>query len=203
VPGNCYGRWYAADNVAIALRTADKLIFKLCLERVSILEPPFKPVIVVAVKVVDDHVFNRGARDGNRTRTLKEREILSLLCLPISPPGLGVSIISVADMKKGKATSAFPFLFGAAEESRTLDLYLGKVSLYQLSYCRKIWRREPESNRPTRICNPVHNRFAIAPCLHSALLRWNWLAKPIPEKLERQKSLELSTYTLARYRSTN
>ncbi len=25
------------------------------------------------------------------------------------------------------------------------------------------WRREPESNRPTRICNPVHNRFAIEP----------------------------------------
>ena len=25
------------------------------------------------------------------------------------------------------------------------------------------WRREPESNRPTRICNPLHNRFAIAP----------------------------------------
>jgi hypothetical protein len=25
------------------------------------------------------------------------------------------------------------------------------------------WRREPESNRPQRICNPVHNRFAIAP----------------------------------------
>ena len=55
-------------------------------------------------------------------------------------------------------------MFGAGEESRTLDLYLGKVSLYQLSYSRKtFWRREPESNRPTRICNPVHNRFAIAP----------------------------------------
>ena len=27
------------------------------------------------------------------------------------------------------------------------------------------WRRGPESNRPTRICNPVHNRFATAPCL--------------------------------------
>ena len=52
---------------------------------------------------------------------------------------------------------------GAAEESRTLDLNLGKVALYQLSYCRIHWRREPESNRPTRICNPVHNRFAIAP----------------------------------------
>jgi hypothetical protein len=25
------------------------------------------------------------------------------------------------------------------------------------------WRREPESNRPKRICNPRHNRFAIAP----------------------------------------
>ncbi len=25
------------------------------------------------------------------------------------------------------------------------------------------WRRERESNPPTRICNPVHNRFAIAP----------------------------------------
>ena len=27
------------------------------------------------------------------------------------------------------------------------------------------WRRERESNPPTRICNPVHNRFAIAPHL--------------------------------------
>ena len=25
------------------------------------------------------------------------------------------------------------------------------------------WRREAESNRSQRICNPVHNRFAIAP----------------------------------------
>lgn len=26
-----------------------------------------------------------------------------------------------------------------------------------------VWRREPESNRPTRLCRPLHNRFAIAP----------------------------------------
>ena len=39
--------------------------------------------------------------------------------------------------EKGKAPCAFPFEFGAAEESRTLDLNLGKVALYQLSYCRK------------------------------------------------------------------
>ena len=31
------------------------------------------------------------------------------------------------------------------------------------SRSRTVWRREPESNRPQRICNPVHNRFAIAP----------------------------------------
>ncbi len=32
---------------------------------------------------------------------------------------------------------SFPFLeFGAGEESRTLDLNLGKVALYQLSYSR-------------------------------------------------------------------
>ena len=37
-----------------------------------------------------------GARDGNRTRTLKEREILSLLCLPISPPGRVFDYIGIA-----------------------------------------------------------------------------------------------------------
>ena len=26
-----------------------------------------------------------------------------------------------------------------------------------------VWRRDPESNRAGRICNPLHNRFAIAP----------------------------------------
>ena len=65
------------DIVAIALRTADKLILQLGFKSARVMEPPFKPVIVLAVKVVDDHVFIRGARDGNRTRTLKEREILS------------------------------------------------------------------------------------------------------------------------------
>ncbi len=58
--------------------------------------------------------------------------------------------------------------FGAGKEARTLDLYLGKVSLYQLSYSRN----ETSQYRT-------------------------------PNKLEREKRLELSTYTLARYRSTN
>ena len=40
----------------------------------------------------------------------------------------------------GKQKS-FPNKFGAGKEARTLDLYLGKVSLYQLSYSRK--KRSP------------------------------------------------------------
>jgi hypothetical protein len=28
---------------------------------------------------------------------------------------------------------------------------------------QNIWRRDPESNRANWICNPGHNRFAIAP----------------------------------------
>ena len=60
------------------------------------------------------------------------------------------------------------------------------------------WRRGPESNRPTRICNPVHNRFATAPCAEKRE------AHGFPHSnLERETSLELATSTLARLRSTN
>ena len=39
--------------------------------------------------------------------------------------------------KEGKRIATLSLLYaGAAEESRTLDLNLGKVALYQLSYCR-------------------------------------------------------------------
>jgi non-ribosomal peptide synthetase component E (peptide arylation enzyme) len=57
---------------------------------------------------------------------------------------------------------------GAGKESRTLDLNLGKVALYQLSYSRT----------GTKKLHPKNH-------------------------LEREKSLELSTSTLARLRSTN
>ena len=49
-----------------------------------------------------------------------------------TPHGLGE-----ASKEKGKVHYALSLCFGAGEESRTLDLYLGKVSLYQLSYSRK------------------------------------------------------------------
>ncbi len=95
--------------------------------------------------------------------------------------------------KKKASTEVLAFHFGAAEESRTLDLYLGKVSLYQLSYCRKNWRREPESNRPTRICNPVHNRFAIAP-LYNLTKKGKRLAFPSYETGAAEESRTLDLY---------
>ena len=44
--------------------------------------------------------------------------------------------VTAKQEKRESALRTFPFQFGAGEESRTLDLYLGKVSLYQLSYSR-------------------------------------------------------------------
>ena len=76
--------------------------------------------------------------------------------------------------KKGSQASLL-LNSGAGEESRTLDLNLGKVALYQLSYSRI----------GAIILNHLHRFPAIR------------------RSLEREKSLELSTSTLARLRSTN
>ena len=46
-----------------------------------------------------------------------------------------------------------------------------RINFSKISQCQR-WRRGPESNRPTRICNPVHNRFATAPCFKT-----DWLQK--------------------------
>ena len=99
---------------------------------------------------------------------------------------------------------------GAGEESRTLDLNLGKVALYQLSYSRL------ESGGAGRSRTDLHG-FAIR-CITALLPRQNFsqpaktgyclnkkgkLLLPFSRNLEREKSLELSTSTLARLRSTN
>src|SRR6218665_1189174 len=64
-------------------------------------------------------------------------------------------------------------------------------------------RRGPESNRTDRICNPGHNRFATAPKPGSSDKKRREAVASLAWKLEREKSLELSTSTLARLRSTN
>jgi hypothetical protein len=70
--------------------------------------------------------------DGNRTRTsLKAHRILSPACLPVPPPR---RIGSHLFLKKKAPKSVLAFR--AKDESRTRDLNLGKVTLYQLSYFR-------------------------------------------------------------------
>ena len=73
---------------------------------------------------------------------------------------------------------------------------LGHRNRYQVRAAGlSIWRHVPESNRTKRICNPLHNRFANAPCKRElALYCLN---------LERETRLELATPTLARSCSTN
>ncbi len=56
---------------------------------------------------------------------------------------------------------------GAAEESRTLDLYLGKVSLYQLSYCRV--EQSAHYRRTKGFVNIIN---------HSQRFAWQFPAKP-------------------------
>ena len=108
--------------------------------------------------------------------------------------GWGWLPADAAGMKKGTEVPFFNHLrnsvelrssaSGAGNESRTRDLNLGKVALYQLSYSRfddrarnistsaphrntakplYCWRRDSESNRGTRLCRPLHNHSAIAP----------------------------------------
>jgi hypothetical protein len=47
-----------------------------------------------------------------------------------------------------------PLEFGAGEESRTLDLNLGKVALYQLSYSRMLLQRYINRDRLRNIAAP-------------------------------------------------
>jgi hypothetical protein len=79
-----------------------------------------------------------------------------------------------------------PQVTGAGEESRTLDLNLGKVALYQLSYSR------------------ILETGIIAETVSISKTRcYCFITADILQLLEREKSLELSTSTLARLRSTN
>jgi hypothetical protein len=76
-------------------------------------------------------------------------------------------------------------MHGAGEESRTLDLNLGKVALYQLSYSRVAGTCDY-----LRFFTDFQDNLFVTTIRHL-------------QTLEREKSLELSTSTLARLRSTN
>ena len=53
--------------------------------------------------------------------------------------------------------------FGAGEESRTLDLNLAKVALYQLSYSRKTSAHYRDIRMPVNIYNQQKFTFQISP----------------------------------------
>jgi hypothetical protein len=68
-------------------------------------------------------------------------------------------------MRKRESAWRFPFFSGAAEESRTLDLNLGKVALYQLSYCRMFHCSGLPQDKPFKFF-ATDNTSSI-PLLHS------------------------------------
>ncbi len=120
-------------------------------------------------------------------------------------PGTGIEPVRplcriAADFKSAVSTNS------TTRAKRTTQLPPGTADAID-----HFWRRDPESNRANRICNPVHNRFAIAPTSITYAGRG---ARHLTDKkgkpglpflwnMEREKSLELSTSTLARLRSTN
>ena len=72
------------------------------------------------------------------------RKILSLVCLPIPPPGHRAWRLESESNRRTRSCSPLhnhsaiqPF--GAGNETRTRDPNLGKVVLYQLSYSRLTW----------------------------------------------------------------
>ncbi len=78
-----------------------------------------------------------GARNRNRTgTTLRPRDFKSLVSTYFTIRAEAGNYTCL-EMEKRESAKALSLDCGAGEESRTLDLYLGKVSLYQLSYSRK------------------------------------------------------------------
>ena len=74
--------------------------------------------------------FNTGGRCRNRTG-VHGFAIRCITTLPLRQ--------HLQEKRKRGVCRCFLFVFGAGDESRTRDLNLGKVALYQLSYSRAAW----------------------------------------------------------------
>ena len=66
------------------------------------------------------------------------------------------SKLSIAGAWNGNRTRT-PAMNEAADFKSAVSTY------FTIQAQRGDWRRGPESNRASRICNPVHNRFVTAP----------------------------------------
>ena len=114
----------------------DQATIQLRFEIVGATKPALESVFLVAAEVVDDHVvYLVVPRTGLEPARISPADFKSAVFTNFTTRA-AAGLYRGPDTKKGKR-QALSLHFGAAEESRTLDLYLGKVSLYQLSYCRK------------------------------------------------------------------
>ena len=162
-------------------------------------------------------LFWRRGRESNPSRRL---------CRPLhnrfatSPEGI-VRLLSWTVMFHINRRRIASLHSGAGEESRTLDLNLGKVALYQLSYSRTEcftitapgnWSGRRVSNSRPQPWQGCALPTELLP--HSGNIDYRRSSGNFQDnlalhihadfcKLEREKSLELSTSTLARLRSTN
>ena len=110
------------------------MVCALDIEILGIAKPSFEPMAVRARQVVDDHFLWCPGRESNPYGR-RPRDFKSLVSTSFTTRA-GGSIDGGRRRQKRESALALSLLSGAAEESRTLDLNLGKVALYQLSYCR-------------------------------------------------------------------
>ena len=119
-------------------------------------------------------------RAGVEPAQCLHRGILSPLRLPISPPGQSGKTESYTTKERTiqpdqlLSTTTPPGQSGKAESYTTKERTIQPDHLLstttppgqdrnnlQGNKCK--WRRDPESNRDTRICNPLHSHSAIPP----------------------------------------
>jgi len=90
------------------------------------------------------HIVWRRWRDSNSHHAVLETAVLPIGTTPthtlVPPAGVEPTLANYL-LHTGYKSAVLPLNyrginFGAGEESRTLDIYLGKVVLYQLSYTR-------------------------------------------------------------------
>src|SRR3978361_1059792 len=74
----------------------------------------------------------------------------------------GTAHAAAAKTKKGSAWR-FPLEWSGKRDSNSRPQPWQGCALPTELFPHRLWRREAESNRSRRICNPLHNRFAIAP----------------------------------------
>ena len=124
--------------------------------------------------ILDFLELSVGARNRDRTGTaVRPRDFKSLVSTNFTIRAGLPLILRQADTKKGKRSSLSLFIWSGRRVSNSRPQPWQGCALPTELLPQNLWRRGPESNRPTRICNPVHNRFATAPRLHYYMFDWS------------------------------